>query len=355
MEEIYLISAWLSIGTTFTFGLCFLLLAAPDKPILTKYRNARKIIAAAYLLLSVMNALEMLTRHNTPDMPLTWTLILIMSAAQSLLFTFTFIALINPHFSTNRKIVRKIVPIAALSAVQVITLFLPQRAGFQIVFYIFIAYSALMLVHYTYIFLKNYRQYVVKVDNFYSEQEEAYLRWILAAFFMALMVGIGALLLAFTENTLWFILFTLLFIVFYSYFGIKFINYGFKFDEIESVIQIPQSNHKQQKNSDLSDKIAQWEAAKKYIKQGITVKQMAADIHTNRQYLSDFISNSKHLTFRDYINSLRIAEAQRLLAENPSATIADISDRTGFSDISNFSKVFPKFAGKSFLRYRKGL
>jgi AraC-like DNA-binding protein len=355
MEEIYLISAWLSIGTTFALGLCILLFAVPDKPILTKYRNARKIIAVACLLLSVMNSLEALTRHNTPDMPLTWILILIMSAAQSLLFTFTFIALINPHFLINRKIVRETVPIVALGAVQIITLFLPQRTGFQIVFYIFIAYYASMLVRYTYIFLKNYRRYVVKVDNFYSEQETAYLRWILVAFFMALMVGIGALLLTFTENTLWFILFTLLFIVFYSYFGIKFINYGFKFDEIESVIQTPSTKHKSQKNSDLAEKIAQWEAAKKYIKQGITVKQMAADIHTNRQYLSDFINNSKHLTFRDYINSLRIAEAERLLAENPSATIADISDQTGFSDISNFSKVFPKFAGNSFLRYRKSL
>jgi AraC-like DNA-binding protein len=357
-DSLYLVFTWFGIGSTFGVGLCIMFLAVSGKPELAKYRRACKYLAAAYLTLSAVNALEILTRSDTPDMPLTWTLTLLITAVQSILFTFSAIVLINPAFPTKRRALREIIPVAALSTVQFVMLFLPGRIGFQPVFYIFIAYCALMFARFVLIFLKNYRQYLVKVDNFYSEEKAACQRWIKVAFFMALATGIGALSLTFTGNSLYFCLYTIMYVSFYSWFGIKFINYSQIFDKIEQVIREepvtrgpspPEHEHER----DLTGKMEQWVAAKKYTQKGITIRQMATDIHTNRKYLSEHINNVEHMTFRDYINSLRIAEACRLLEKNPSATLSSIANATGFSDKSNFSKVFLKLTGCNFSEYRK--
>lgn len=50
-------------------------------------------------------------------------------------------------------------------------------------------------------------------------------------------------------------------------------------------------------------------------------------------------------TFTDCVNGIRIAEASRLLIENPSLTIADIAARCGFTNLSNFNRVFKNRKG----------
>jgi hypothetical protein len=154
MEQLYTIFSWLSIGVTFGFGLCILLLKTPDTPALLKYRQARKVMAFAYLLLSVMNTLEIVTRSDVVDMQLTWTICLIMSAMQSFLFTYTFIILINPQFSTRKRMILESTSIALLALTLTAALLFPQRPFFKPVFIDCILYEASMLIRYTVHFVR---------------------------------------------------------------------------------------------------------------------------------------------------------------------------------------------------------
>jgi AraC-like DNA-binding protein len=354
MEELYQILSWTWVAVTFSFGLCLLLLQMPDAPTLTTYRRTRKIMAIAYWLLAVMTVVELLTRtDDSADIQLTWLITLAVAAAQSFLFSVSLIVLINPIFSTRKRTLLEMAPVVAFTILCAVALVVGQRRFFPVVFYLFTAYYVSMLLRYTLFFVRNYKQYVRRVDNFYSENESAYLHWVQLLFVLALLVGIGALALVLTSNTLWYNIFTIGSIVFYAWFGIEFINYAFRFGEIKHVIkeEIHKIDNKLQQN--LTDRIKEWEATKKYTRQGITIKQMAADVRTNRAYLSQQINTCYGCTFKEWINRLRIEEAKRLLLAQPELSAYEIGNLTGYADKSHFSRNFVKYEGVTPIKFRK--
>jgi AraC-like DNA-binding protein len=360
IEQVYTILAWLSIGVTFSLGLCILFLNTPDTPALAKYRRARKIMAVSYLILSIMCMLEIVTRSSTEvDIPLTWTIILTMSAVQSLLFTCTFIVLIVPNFPATKMYILESLPVAFLALLLTATLFMPQRPMFQTVFIIFIIYYALMLVRYTVMFMRNYMRYVNKVDNYYSEQESAYLRWVRASFFLALAVGIGALTLSLTDNTLNYCVFTVIFIIFYISFGIQIVNYGFNFNSIERIFAEDTAGREETKKqsliflTDLEKNIEKWIEKKHYTKHGITIEDVARDLNTNRTYLSNYINTRFNCTFKEWIHRLRIEMAKQMLLSQPDVAVYEIGEQTGYADKSHFSRVFMQYTGVTPKQWRK--
>jgi AraC-like DNA-binding protein len=311
-------------------------------------------MAAAYMSLSVLNIAEILTRSEIPDMELTQSITLIMSVFQALLYTCAFIILINPSFITRRNIFIEVGAILLLSGLLFFALFWDeQRSYFLIAFYIFVAYYLTMLIRYTVVFLRNYRRYMYEVDNYFSEKETARLRWIFYTFFVALTIGIGALLLTFSETTLHYILFTVVFICFYTYFGIKFINYTFSFGEIEPIISeenspvdmLPKQNPSANKEIEL--KITHWIQNKEFVNHGITIEQLSKKLATNRTYLSKYINSSYEKTFNEWINDLRIEEAKQLLYNNPQLSINQVSEKVGYANQSHFGRQFTKRVGVS--------
>jgi AraC-like DNA-binding protein len=341
---------WLSIGITFAFGFCFIFLKIPEIPALQSYKKVRWTMAAAYLSLSVLNIVEIVTRDEVPDMDLTQSIVLVMSAFQALLYTYTFITLINLHFMVWKKILWEIGIIILLSILLFIAfLWNSKHVGFTIIFYVFSVYYISMLIRYMVIFLKNYRQYMYQVDNYFSDEETARLRWVLYTFFAALAVGIGALSLTFSETTIHYILFTIVFICFYAYFGIKFIDYAFFFSKIESVVT-EEITMQKMKNQHLSDaeieaKIDYWIQQKGFAVQGITIEQLSRDLATNRTYLSKHINSRYEKTFNEWINDLRIDEAQKLLQDNPELTMGEISGKVGYASQSHFGRQFSQRTG----------
>jgi AraC-like DNA-binding protein len=250
-------------------------------------------------------------------------------------------------------------PIAFFALLLTATLFMPQRPLFQTVFIAFTVYYASMLVRYTVLFIRNYMRYVKKVDNYYSEQESAYLRWIRVSFFLALTVGIGALTLSFTDNTLNYCVFTMIFIVFYTSFGIQLVNYGFRFNDIERIFteDTPAKEEIKKQSlvsqTDLEKNIEKWIEKKCYTKHGITIEDVARDLNTNRTYLSNYINTRFNCTFKEWIHRHRIEMAKQMLLSYPDVAVYEIGEQTGYADKSHFSRVFMQYAGVTPMQWRK--
>jgi AraC family L-rhamnose operon regulatory protein RhaS len=86
--------------------------------------------------------------------------------------------------------------------------------------------------------------------------------------------------------------------------------------------------------------------------QKITIKQLADEFHTNRtSLLSDFKKYTGQ-SVNQYLIQLRLTMASTLLRDT-TLTIDEICDRTGFHDISYFSKVFKKKLNYTPSEYRK--
>ncbi|AOY76816.1 AraC family transcriptional regulator [Clostridium formicaceticum] len=72
----------------------------------------------------------------------------------------------------------------------------------------------------------------------------------------------------------------------------------------------------------------------------------------SQYYLSRAFKQATGFTFIEYINSIRIREAQRLLRET-NYKVIDIAEKVGFKNISHFGRVFKEITGFSPLNYRK--
>lgn len=84
----------------------------------------------------------------------------------------------------------------------------------------------------------------------------------------------------------------------------------------------------------------------------ISLKTLADHVHLSSNYFSNLFKKEVGQRFVDYINSLRIEQAKKLLLTSSKRTL-EISEETGFADATYFSKVFKKATGISPAEYRR--
>ena len=83
----------------------------------------------------------------------------------------------------------------------------------------------------------------------------------------------------------------------------------------------------------------------------ITIERIAKDLHTNRTTMSQSFKESTGITISQYLTKIRITMASTFLRET-TLLISEIAQRTGFDDISHFSKAFKKETQYSPTEYR---
>ncbi len=79
----------------------------------------------------------------------------------------------------------------------------------------------------------------------------------------------------------------------------------------------------------------------------LKLSDLAAQLCTNRLYVSQAINSVMCLSFSDYINKKRIEYAAQLIADNPEMPIADIAYESGFASQNSFYRNFKNFKGCS--------
>lgn len=90
----------------------------------------------------------------------------------------------------------------------------------------------------------------------------------------------------------------------------------------------------------------QWMDEKKpYLNPDFQLNDLRAVLPMNRTYLSQFVNSEYGCSFYMLVNRYRIAEAKRLMTEQPDLKIQDIADRCGFSSRRVFSQIFTRETG----------
>lgn len=89
-----------------------------------------------------------------------------------------------------------------------------------------------------------------------------------------------------------------------------------------------------------------------HYKEAISVNDVAQDLRISRSTVSHIFSSRLSMSFCDYINSLRLIEAEQLL-KNKNYSVTEISYLCGFSTIRTFNRAFLKRYGVSPTEYRK--
>ncbi len=364
MNELYnILSIFLSSGLLAAFGLMLLFTAVGDSPLLANYRKARWMMAAAYLFFACVNLAEyFMGGSSASDASLLRTVTLAIAASQALLFTFAMLSLLEVRFPGWRTIFREAAPALVLIAAVFTVYATCSETFFDVAFWIFAGLYALILVRYTYLFVGAYRRFRRRMDNFFSGSEADRMKWIAVSFFAALAIGVGALLTTVFISTASALIFTVVFDIFYTFFAIRFINYAHRFHTIEPALETPSTEEislpgdgetvaaggKNPAHFDLLEvRIAEWVAEKGFTETGITINALVPLLRTNRHYLSTYINTCKGMTFREWINGLKIEEAKSLMRRCPGITVGEVAQRVGFTDKSNFIRIFTGATGHS--------
>jgi AraC-like DNA-binding protein/cupin superfamily acireductone dioxygenase involved in methionine salvage len=89
----------------------------------------------------------------------------------------------------------------------------------------------------------------------------------------------------------------------------------------------------------------------RYMKK-ITLESIADNFYISPYYLSRIFRKETGFTFVEYLNSLRIREAQQLLKESQ-LNVSEIAEKVGYESQTHFGRVFKKITGMSPLQFRK--
>ena len=100
--------------------------------------------------------------------------------------------------------------------------------------------------------------------------------------------------------------------------------------------------------------VESWVKEKRYCAPDLNIKEVASQMGTNRNYLSQYINNTLDITFQLWLNTLRIEEGKRMLATEKK-TIEEVGKQVGFSENYNFSRWFKTITGTTPRRFREGL
>jgi AraC-like DNA-binding protein len=365
MNELYnIFTIFVTSGLLLACGLMFLFAFIPDSPLLGNYRKARYTMAGAYLFFIVVAVAEYLSGDpSVQNVLLMQTITLGIASSQAFLFTFAMLALVDVQFPGWRYIWGEAAVVLLFIAAVFMVYAYCSEPFFHTAFYVFAVIYALMLVRYTVLFLKSYRQFRCQMDNYYSDEEAGRLHWVAFSFFTALVIGIMALLSAVFMSTFVALLYAVIFDVFYLFFAIRFINYAYQFQVIEQAMDdasektgLPVNKEPLTRNGAIAEhtafaalekQIELWVTNKGFTEQRITIDMLATRLHTNHKYLSSYINTHKRQTFREWINALRIEEAQNMLLQYPDMKINEIADKTGFLDKSHFLRQFKKLNKQS--------
>ena len=91
-----------------------------------------------------------------------------------------------------------------------------------------------------------------------------------------------------------------------------------------------------------------------HYKEDLTVESVAEALSISRSCVSHIFSTRISMGFCDYVNSLRLAEAEEIL-KNQSYSITEAANMSGFPTIRTFNRAFLKRYGTTPSEYRKAI
>lgn len=367
--SIYSLSLCIALPLMIFFGFYFLLARTPDKAIFGNYICSRRIMGVAMLLLAANYSVHFFYGIRFKNVN---AAILMNMSTYFLcywLFSSALTTLLNRFYITRHRLLTHIGLWVLFSVLSAIVLFrLPegmiQKTGLLamatwLMIYGFVLARRLVLA---------YRRAVKIFDNTHSDNIGAYIRWLSVFTYWAVVFGVGCGLLTFLPDKYIYV-WILSSIPFYIYLFHCYQNYMLFYEKVENAMESEivseddilceadtaedVANDMPSCYAEIAESIKGWIEDEGYLRPGLTIKELADTLHTNRTYLSGYINTSLNTTFRDWITRLRIDYAKQRMTSHPEQKIAEIAEASGFMSQSHFMKTFKDKEGCSPAKWKK--
>lgn len=336
-------------------------------------RRMNSLLIACYSAMGISNIVTALCGVSTSADQVMCAAMLIVSMFQAMLFTATCVVFVSPQKISVRWLSTNALAITLLALAVVYTL---CQGGFVSNVGLLIGKAAYVaqLVYYCRLFKSCYEESLRRLETSYDEDMRGSLRLVKRCFIGALTVGLSALLYVVLRlGDVWYNVFTCIYSVYYIYLVICVINYRICSGYIVKVVaaQTPSidassddaADPTTQQDADtapidpkaeqrLVAAIDQWVGEKQFVRNDLTVEEIAAELGTTHAMLKWYFTNRMHTTFRSWRLDLRVEEAKRLL-RNADVATSSVHTLVGVADKSNFHKLFSKQVGMTPREYKK--
>lgn len=348
----------ISLYISATLTVLMMFVRAPQKQTLRPYRITRQALIISFLLVTLLNLAEISQKDPYIKHYLVILNTLVISSYQIFFFSATIITMLDFRSYTMRKVVQELAPTTVLGIIGYLLFLCGEMKLLNILYWILGAYYLHQIIRYAIFYDKVSKITIQKLDNFFSEETAKKLKWTGGAFIWLFLGGIFSFMSLFLN--MWFSLFfTAFYTFFYIYFSIHYLNYVTLFLVIEPAFSTSEDQTIKDKIANrsfdqLEKAIQEWENQKYFTEPGITIEQVATQLRSNRTYLSTHMNLHRKMTFKEWINHLRIEEAKNLLCNHPEMPVSQVGAMIGLPDKSNFGRQFTRLTGKSPQAWRKG-
>lgn len=365
-----------------------------------RYRRAKKYVGVAAILIAIGNAIILskgMARYSVDMFSID---VLTLSGWQACLFTFSVIILFHSSYVTRRNVLKNLAPTALFLLSYILVYIIDGDVVVRsfgeyaenitkpalLLRTLFAIVLAVQYANYIRIFRRERRIYLEKINNHFADTSDFELRWGTSIFYKAASIGFSVLLLCVYSDPIADGVLTFCVTLFYIDFAIRYINYQYTLfyalpaisepnevvtapvDDATGEVTVPARESADEQTNEIERKLVELtpsELGKKldrlikdqkpYLTHGLVISDLSRPLKVTDKQLSFYISNTYGVRFNKWINSLRIEYAKRLSAENPSMSFDEIAERSGFSDKSNFSKVFKEVTGITYKKFKNPL
>ena len=233
--------------------------------------------------------------------------------------------------------------------------------------HIFFAARIIFLVQVVYFALKGVHivnKHNTTVANYFSNIEGKTLNWIRDLNIVILFVAAASITFVFIGRSYFTRHEVSLLIPSFIFSSVLFVI-GFKGNQQTEILESIEEEEDlelvfEEVKTDLEDKLQNqlielFEIRKIYRHSDLRITMVSESIGTNRTYISRLINDEFHMNFNEFVNSYRIKEAKKLLAneDNSSYTLEHIADQSGFGSVASFLRVFKAIEGVTPGQYKK--
>lgn len=320
------------------------------------YKKARKTLGISLISLSAFSLIRLFS-YNQPHsnyhdfwILVTFTLIVSWLTYASILFLIE-----TPRYITRRFIIDGAIPTVLMIITGIIGDIYTSTQ--EVMSLILGGIFSIKCIYMVIICQREYKKCSEELDNYYDESPD--IEWIKSLIWVSFIMSISTVASFYIKDIL--IVYYLMIPIIYAFIVFKIINFApRKIDNIrrknEFITSIEQIEQKV-KVKDLSEKISplieKWVDEKNYCKADLNIKDVAMEMGTNHNYLSQYLNNYLDMTFQVWLNTLRIEESKQILVSDKRLSIEEVGNAVGIPQSYNFSRWFRIVTGTTPFKYRK--
>ena len=117
--------------------------------------------------------------------------------------------------------------------------------------------------------------------------------------------------------------------------------------------QTPVLDKEAKRNEKVAALIEKWINLENYTAAEINIKDVAAEMGTNSNYLSVYLNKVLDVSFSTWLNTLRIEKSKEYLCGNQRLSIEECGIKVGYTSLYNYSRWFKTITGMSPSEWRK--